>query len=127
MPINWLTYQERRDAEGVECENGGVLTEATLSKELQEENDEEVLKALRGIRDLGVVVPVKAGFDTSAKTAQPYQRTPKPTGKDNAKDILGPPSKAISEPDAQATPIPKNRQEPPEYINPPSSLIDPLN
>jgi hypothetical protein len=34
MPINWLTYQERRDVEGMECENGGVLTEATLSKEL---------------------------------------------------------------------------------------------
>jgi hypothetical protein len=114
MPINWLTYQERRDAEGVECENGGVLTEATLSKELQEENDEEVLEAIRGIRDLGVVVPVKTGFDTSTKAAQLYQRTPKLTGKNNAKDVLGPPLKAISQPDAQATPIPKNRQEPPK-------------
>jgi hypothetical protein len=114
MPINWLTYQERRDAEGVECENGGALTEATLSKELQEENDEEVLEAIRGIRDLGVVVPVKTGFDISTKAAQLYQRTPKLTGKNNAKDVQGPPLKVISQPDAQATPIPKNRQEPPK-------------
>jgi hypothetical protein len=123
MPKNWLTCQERRDAEGVECENGGILTEATLSKELQEENDEEVLEALSGIRDLGVVVSVMAGFDTSAQAAQLYQRTPE----DNAKDVLGSPSKAILQPDAQASPVRKGRQEPSEHVNPPSSSIEPLN
>jgi hypothetical protein len=78
IPINWLTCQERKDAEGVECESGGVLTEATLSKELQEETDEEVFKALRGIRDLGVVVLIKAGFEISAKAAHLHPKTPKP-------------------------------------------------
>ena len=106
----------------MERENGGILTEATLSKELQEENDEEVLEALSRIRDLGVV-SVIAGFDTSAQAAQLCQRPPE----DNSKAVLRPPSKAISQPDAQAYPVPKNRQEPPEHINPPSSLIEPLN
>ena len=82
-----------------------------------------MLEALSGIRDLGVVVSVMAGFDTSAREAQLYHRS----AEDNAKDVPGSPSTAISEPDAQASPVPENFQEPPEHINPPSSPIESLN
>jgi len=82
-----------------------------------------VLKAISRIRDLGVVIPVIAGFDTPAQAAKLCQTPPE----GNSKDVLGPPSKAISQPDAHAYPVPKNSQGPPEHINPSVSSIEPLN
>jgi hypothetical protein len=57
-PINWLTAQERREAEGVEVEGGGIITEESLSKELEGEEDEEVLTGFREIGEfLNIQVP----------------------------------------------------------------------
>jgi hypothetical protein len=50
-PINWLTAQERREAKGVETEDGEVITEESLSKELDEEMDEEVIAGFREISE----------------------------------------------------------------------------
>jgi hypothetical protein len=60
-PINWLTAQERREAEGIEVEGGGIITEESLSKELEGEEDEEVLAGFREIREfLNIQVPAPA-------------------------------------------------------------------
>ena len=57
-PINWLTAQERREAKGVETEDGEVITEEGLSKELEEEKDEEVIASFREISEfLNIQVP----------------------------------------------------------------------
>jgi hypothetical protein len=48
-PINWLTAQERREAKGVKTKDGEVITEESLSNELEEEKDEEVLAGVREI------------------------------------------------------------------------------
>lgn len=37
-PINRLTYKERKVAKGIECEEGGIINEESLSKELENEN-----------------------------------------------------------------------------------------
>jgi len=50
-PINWLIAQERREAEGIEVEGGGIITEESLSKELEGEEDEEVLAGFKKIRE----------------------------------------------------------------------------
>jgi hypothetical protein len=65
-PLNWLSYRERIEAPGVECEGGEILTEAGLSKELLLEKDNKVLDSLRGIDDLVIVVPKKGS--TRART-----------------------------------------------------------
>lgn len=58
-PINWLTYEERKGANGIECEGGEIINEESLSKELENENDQGVLNNLRGLEILGVRVPLK--------------------------------------------------------------------
>jgi hypothetical protein len=47
MPIIYLTTQERRETEGVTSEDGELITEESLSKELEEEKDEELLAGFR--------------------------------------------------------------------------------
>jgi hypothetical protein len=70
-PINWLTAQERREAKGVETEDGEVITEESLSKELEEEMDEEVIAGFREISEfLNIRVPAP-GSTTTAKKATP--------------------------------------------------------
>jgi hypothetical protein len=58
-PINWLTHEERKAASGVECEGGEIISEESLSKELEDEKNQEVLDNLRDLEILGVKVPVK--------------------------------------------------------------------
>jgi hypothetical protein len=49
--INWLIARERTDAEGVKVEGGGIITEESLSRELEGEEDEEVLAGFKEIRE----------------------------------------------------------------------------
>jgi hypothetical protein len=56
-PMNWMTFEERNSELGVVSENGELLTEESLAKELEGEMDNEVLDSLRGIEDLNLVVP----------------------------------------------------------------------
>jgi hypothetical protein len=58
-PINWLTYEERKVAKGIECEGGGIINEESLSKDLENENDQGVLSNLRDLEILEVRVPLK--------------------------------------------------------------------
>ena len=67
-PLNWLSYQERIEAPGVEYEGGEILTEAGLSEELLLEKDDKVLNSLRGIDNLAIVVPEKGS--TRARTSK---------------------------------------------------------
>ncbi len=70
-PINWLIAQERREAEGVEVEGGGIITEESLSKELEEEEDEEVLA---GFREIGVFLNIQV--PAPATTIRVQERVP---------------------------------------------------
>jgi hypothetical protein len=75
-PINWLTVQERREAKGVETEDGEVITEESLSKELEEEKDEEVIAGFRETSEfLNIRVPAP-GSTTTAKKATPRPASP---------------------------------------------------
>jgi len=55
-PINWLIAQERKEAEGVEVEGGGIITEESLSRELEGEEDEEVLT---GFKEIGIFLNIQ--------------------------------------------------------------------
>jgi hypothetical protein len=55
--INWLSAEEAAEEPGVQDEQGEWITEESLSRELEEETDQEVLNNLRGIVDLAIRVP----------------------------------------------------------------------
>jgi hypothetical protein len=56
-PLVCLTTQERRETEGVTSEDGELITEGSLSKELEEEKDEELLA---GFRELSGYLNIRA-------------------------------------------------------------------
>lgn len=104
-PINWLTHEERKAASGVECERGEIISEESLSKELEDEKNQEVLDNLRDLEILGVKVPAKPAMGSYAKSSTPLtndQNTPAQTTEDISEDVL-----AASKP-ATSLPTPEN-------------------
>jgi hypothetical protein len=136
-PINWLTHEERKVASGVECEGGEIISEESLSKELEDEKKQEVLDNLRDLEILGVKVPAKPAMGSSAKSSTPLtndQNTPAQTTEDISEEVL-----AASKP-ATSLPTPEKSHKPlvlsprrnarlikePDHVTAPSSFIDPL-
>jgi hypothetical protein len=59
MPIIYLTTQERCETEGVTSEDRELITKESLSKELKEEKDKELLARFRELsRYLNIRTPI---------------------------------------------------------------------
>lgn len=72
-PINWLTASERRTAPGVICEDGTLLSEATLSDELaglSSPDRNEVVDSLRNLEDIGVHLELPPNFQAGLQAPQ---------------------------------------------------------
>jgi hypothetical protein len=71
-PVNWLSREERLSAKGVECKagnsvvEGAILTKEVLNEELAQlaaksrhsQSDLDTLEALKGLRDIGIEIPI---------------------------------------------------------------------
>jgi hypothetical protein len=76
-PINWLTTQERFNTEGVSTEDGQLITEESLSKELEGEEDEEVLARFQELSEyLNIQVPEPKGTTREKEPVTRISRQP---------------------------------------------------
>ena len=74
----YRTGEKRREAKGVETEDGEVITEESLSKELEEEMDEEVIASFREISEfLNIRVPAPRSTTTAKKATPRPAKQPK--------------------------------------------------
>lgn len=137
-PINWLTHEERTAASGVECEGGEIISEESLSKELEDEKSQEILDNLRDLEILGVKVPAKPAMGASPKSSTPLtkdQNTLAQTTKDISEELLAACMPATSRPTLEKSHKPlvlsPRRHgrliEEPDHVTALSSFIDPLS
>ena len=84
--MNWLTYEERKNEPGLSYEGAKeLLTEESLSAELVNCDDQDLLDNLREMEDYGVKVPAKA-VDRVTRAAAASQKVSEPLK--NSKNIL---------------------------------------
>jgi hypothetical protein len=79
MPIVCLTTKERRETEGVTSEDGELITEESLSKELEEEKDEDLLAGFRELSGyLNIRTPALQDLAGEKQPAVQPSQQPKP-------------------------------------------------